>query len=120
MGEPQRFLNDGIIVRSAVDMANIQIIFFADIVSDLMHHLPANRKDPHEFLNAAIERWENSTNLPEMNSRQITELETIALIKKAQYHNIIWPLWFGWSNPKISSWIHLKTSNTYYKFISGN
>ena len=80
---PQQLLDDdGKLVRKPTEMANLLIKFYEDKILKLMSKIKILARNPHRFLDAAMESWEGRRTVPIFRFRSISLSETVKLISE--------------------------------------
>ena len=79
---PESFLVDGIAVNSPKKLANVQLKYFNNKITKLIDNLPPQTGDPCRYLLKALAKWRTKSNRTEFKIREITQLETVQLLKK--------------------------------------
>ena len=79
---PETFLVDGRAVHSPVQLANLQLEYFNRKIKQLIDNLPPLNADPCKYLIQAMEKWRTINQRTQFNLREITQLETVLLLKK--------------------------------------
>ena len=81
-GNPSSFLLDGKLETSPRKLAETQMNFFKNKTQQLLNELTITNDDPLEILNKTMEKWENSGNREKFKLRNITELESLSILKE--------------------------------------
>ena len=55
---PQSFFINGKLIRKPIDMANAQMSYYKEKIQDLISNIPVSLRNPHRFLDAALDSWE--------------------------------------------------------------
>ena len=55
---PQQYIHEGVVVRKSIQMANLQQNYYINKVSKLLRKIPVSNRNPHRFLDQALENWE--------------------------------------------------------------
>ena len=80
---PQQLVdNDGILTRKPVEMANLLIKFYEDKIIKLMRKIKISARNPHRFLDAALQKWDGRENVPTFQFGPISLIETEKLISE--------------------------------------
>ena len=77
---PQQFLDGGNLVRKPCDMANLQINYYVDKLKKLVQNIPVSQRNPHRFLDRALNLWEEKDARVVFMFREVTKEETLGFI----------------------------------------
>ena len=81
-GPPMAFLKDGILTRSPIEIARIQMEHFHNKIEKLTSCLPITRQDPLKTLKIAFSRWKKTGEIPAMKLQPISLSQTAGCLKK--------------------------------------
>ena len=84
-GPPSTFLKNGTLIKKPIELATIQLEYFSEKIDKLMNRLanqPQTLRNPLEYLELALQRWENKQKVPKFKFREVTTQETIKMIAK--------------------------------------
>ena len=56
---PQTFQQNGRIIRKQREMANLQMEYFVDKVEQIHRKIPITQRNPHRFIESAMESWQD-------------------------------------------------------------
>ena len=79
---PQTFIVNGRPVRKQKEMCNIQMNFYTEKIKNLIKKIPHSTRNPHRFLDSAMNSWEGKDARPIFEFREISFLETEKLVSK--------------------------------------
>ena len=78
---PQQLLVNGRLIRKPIDMANAQIAYFKDKILKLTEKITLSARNPHIYLDAALQNWSDKDERSVFVFKQITLSQTALLIK---------------------------------------
>ena len=77
---PQELLKDGRLVRKPQLMANMLINYYQEKIEKLIAKIPLSMRNPHRYLDRAMESWEEKDNRTVFKFKLISLSETMKLI----------------------------------------
>ena len=77
---PQSFLQDGQIISKPKLMANCQIDYFSLKVKKMVQSIPDTQRNPHRYLDRALQTWEDKDAREVFEFKEISLQETASLV----------------------------------------
>ena len=77
---PQFYVKDGKQVRKPVEMANLQLSYYRDKIDKIAEKIIPSQRNPHRFLDAALNKWEDKDERPVFEFRDVTLTEVDKMI----------------------------------------
>ena len=77
---PQFYVKQGKQIRKPQEMANEQLSYYRDKINKIVDNITPTQRNPHRFLDAAINRWDDKDERPVFNFREVTLAEVDEMI----------------------------------------
>ena len=69
---PQQFVVNGTLLRKPSEMANMQMDYYVKKVMDILKNISGNDRNPHRFLDHALQSWEGRNRVPVFEFREVS------------------------------------------------
>ena len=77
---PQQFVTDGKLERKPRNMAILQMKYYTQNIRKLVSTIPTSNRNPHRFLDTAMESWTGKYQVPFFEFKDISVKETLDII----------------------------------------